>query len=96
MYAETRPEELTLRDHLARDRTLLANERTLLAYMRTGFGFIAGGGTLVKFFPEDMALRVIGFALVAAGVVTAVAGVVRFFQIRARMKLILKQPMNSQ
>ena len=32
---------------------MLANERTLLSYWRTGLGLIAGGGTLLKLFPED-------------------------------------------
>lgn len=44
-YSKMRPEELELRGHSARDRTILANERILLAYIRTGFGLFAGGIT---------------------------------------------------
>jgi putative membrane protein len=47
-------EELTLRDHLAIDRTRLANERTLLSFIRTGLYFSVMGLTVIKleFFSE--------------------------------------------
>lgn len=92
VYSETPPESLTLRDHLARDRTILANERTLLSYFRTGFGFLAGGVTLVKFFPNDPLLVLLGLVLVISGGVVSVLGVVRFAIISARMRSILRQP----
>lgn len=52
----------TVRDTLARDRTLLANERTLLAYVRTAIMLGVSGVTLVKLYPESR------FALIACGV----------------------------
>lgn len=91
-YAATDPEELTIRDHLARDRTLLANERTLLSYFRTGFGFVAGGVTLVKFFSADRFLFVMGFVLIGLGGVTSVLGCARYFIISRRLKTILLAP----
>lgn len=92
VYKEAHPDELTLRDYLARDRTVLANERTLLSYLRTAFGFAAGGVTLVKLFPEDVILLGSGLALLVLGFLTAVFGLVRFRTIRNNMRAIMKPP----
>lgn len=92
MYSKTNPEELTLRDHLARDRTVLANERTLLSYVRTGFGMLAGGVTLIKLFPEDGWLWSIGVGLLAAGGLVTLIGMWRFLVVNARMQRILLPP----
>ena len=40
--------EMTLRDHLAMDRTRLANQRTLLAFIGTSLHFLAGAITFAK------------------------------------------------
>lgn len=92
MYANTKPEDLTLRDLLARDRTVLANERTLLAYVRTGFGMLAGGVTLIKLFPEDRGLWVVGLGLLLVGTLVTLVGVWRFAVVNARMRRILLPP----
>ncbi len=92
LYAETLPEHLTLRDHLARDRTVLANERTLLSYLRTAFALFAAGGTLLKLFPQDQALVVLGIVLSVLGLATTVLGIGRFATTRRNLRRILLAP----
>lgn len=92
VYSEVRPEDMSLRDHLALDRTVLANERTLLSYMRTAFGFVAGGVTLVKLFPDDAILVWLGFLLVVIGGSIAILGLGRFVVVSRRLKTILTPP----
>jgi putative membrane protein len=95
-YRDMKPEDLTLPDLLARDRTVLANERTLLAYVRTAFGFVAGGVTLIKLFPEDQTLLILGIGLIATGFVVAVVGLFRFWSVARRLKSISRKPVRSQ
>ena len=77
-YKEINPQDMILRDHLARDRTVLANERTLLAYIRTAIALLAGGGTLLKLFWGNLAIVVVGGFLLAFGAATIAVGVWRF------------------
>jgi putative membrane protein len=88
-YTEVEPTQLTLRDHLARDRTILANERTLLAYVRTAFGFAAAGMTLIKLFPGEPGSQTMGFWLLVSAALLAIVGVVRFWMVRSQMKRII-------
>ena len=90
MYSEFDPQELTLRDHLARDRTILANERTFLSYLRTGFGVAAGGVTLLKLFPSDLILWWLGISLSVAGGLITLVGIWRFVAISQSMRRILQ------
>ena len=92
MYSDADPSDLTLRDHLARDRTILANERTLLSYLRTAFGLAAGGGTLLKLFPDDLALRGLGIGLLVIAILVACVGAGRFIVVNQRMRRILQPP----
>jgi len=87
-YAHVRRDEMILRDHLARDRTVLANERTLLSYIRTAIAMLAAGGTLLTVFPGNLALRVLGFAAIGLGLVVAVIGVWRFCVIASHLHAI--------
>ncbi|QDT02952.1 hypothetical protein K227x_13310 [Rubripirellula lacrimiformis] len=73
------------KDDLALVRTDLANERTLLAYSRTSLMMAATGVTLVKFFPEVLRIRLIGWALVAVGVTIGTVGVTRFVNLHRRL-----------
>ena len=73
------------RDVLALMRTDLANERTLLAYGRTSLMVCASGLTLIKFFPEMMVARGIGWALTIISAVIGIIGMVRFEKLRKRM-----------
>ena len=95
VYQKLSPEELILRDHLARDRTVLANERTLLSYVRTAFGFLAGGVTLIKLFPRDAGSFTLGIVLVVLAALVAIIGAYRFVRVAARMNAILRRPENG-
>jgi len=87
-YSRFNKEEMILRDHLARDRTILANERTLLAYVRTAIALLAAGGTLVRFFPDSIALHTTGIALLALGVCVVGFGIWRFIDVARDMRKI--------
>ena len=62
-YQSFKKEEITLRDHLAADRTILANERTFLAYIRTALTFFVSGVTFIKFF-DNLILEILGWVFV--------------------------------
>jgi putative membrane protein len=68
---------LTLRDHLALDRTALANERTLLAYLRSGVALLLAGVTFIQFGAEAWYLG-IGLACLPSGLATTMVGVRRY------------------
>lgn len=87
-YSQVDRDELTLRDHLARDRTVLANERTLLAYVRTAIALAAAGGTLLALFPANFPLRVVGITLVAGGIAVVLFGSWRFTIIARHLRQI--------
>ncbi len=82
--------DLTLRDELAIDRTVLANERTLLAYLRTALALVILGATFLHFLQAAIA-HVAGWTCVVLGLVTAVLGAVRFQRMRMRLLAIDKK-----
>lgn len=88
-YAEVEPDALSLRDHLARDRTTLANERTFLSYIRTGSGFAIAGGTLVKLFPTEISSQILGGILLAVAAVVMLIGAWRFVTVRSQLHRIV-------
>jgi len=71
---------------LAIVRTNLANERTLLAYLRTAFVMAVSGGTIIKFFGDETRWLVAAYGLIALGAVLLVAGIVRFFRWKRRLR----------
>lgn len=83
-YSQFHPEDLTLRDGLAIDRTALANERTLLAYVRTALALIILGATLIDFF-DQMGYQIVGAISFVLGLSTLVLGAVRFLRVRRRL-----------
>ena len=87
-YSKFDADEMILRDHLARDRTVLANERTLLAYLRTAIALFAAGGTLLRFFPDSFSLRVLGVLLLLMGAVVVVLGGWRFTVVAGHMRRV--------
>lgn len=88
-YAAVEPDALSLRDHLARDRTTLANERTFLSYIRTGSGFAIAGGTLIKVFPTQTSSQILGVVLLAIAAVVMLIGIWRFVTVRAQLHRII-------
>ena len=75
MYTDIDPADMILRDHLARDRTILANERTLLAYVRTTIALLAAGGTMLHYFAGRPLLQAVGGGLIALALVALALGV---------------------
>ena len=53
-------QHLTLRDHLALDRTVLANRRTSLSFLRTTAMLFGGGTTFIKTFSSDTIMILLG------------------------------------
>ena len=84
-YSQIPEGDLTLRDQLALDRTVLANERTLLAYLRTALALLAGGVTLLHFVDRAWAIVLGGAALPLAALVTVI-GVARFARVQRRLR----------
>lgn len=83
-YSDFRSDDLTLRDHLAVDRTVLANERTYLAYIRTALAFVVIGATFLHFLHEVL-LQTVGYAFAGLGGVVFVLGTLRFFRMRKKL-----------
>lgn len=86
-YAEVPEDDLTLRDQLALDRTVLANERTLLAYLRTALALLAGGVTLLHFVDAAWAVALGTVSLPLAAAVGAY-GMWRFVRVRRRLRRV--------
>jgi len=86
----------SLRDELARDRTVLASERTLLAYVRTSLMLFASGITLLKLFHDDAILSAMGYALVPLAVGAGIIGYVRFRKMRLELKSMSRKAEDGQ
>jgi putative membrane protein len=84
-YESNLPEELILRDHLARDRTKLANERTLLAYIRTAFMLFVAGPATLKVFNDTPSVMFTAWLFIAVGVLVGIFGIWRFVSMRRRI-----------
>ena len=85
-YSNIDPKDMILRDHLARDRTVLANERTLLAYIRTAIALLASGAMVIKIFPDNRALFMLAVLLLVCGVVIITFGIWRFITVAVELK----------
>ena len=77
---------------LALVRTDLANERTLLAYGRTALMLAGTGVSLIKFLKPSPEILLLGWFLVAVGLVVGVVGVVRFTRLKRRLKRSHEMP----
>lgn len=76
---------LTLRDHLAMERTSLANERTLLAYARTAILLAGSGLTLIKLQSVGPVDKALAASLLLTALIVAALGVRRFRRVRKRV-----------
>lgn len=76
---------LTLRDHLAMERTSLASERTLLAYARTAILLAGSGLTLIKLQPTGSLDHLLAGGLLLAAIIVSLFGLLRFRAVRKRM-----------
>lgn len=80
------PSDTERRDQLALERTRLANERTLLAHIRTAIMLAATGATLLFVYDKQHVPYAVGWALLAAGGITALIGWRRFMNLAARLQ----------
>jgi putative membrane protein len=77
-------------------RFTLANERTFLAWQRTALGLLAAAVAVVQFLPELTVLRhALGAAVGALAVLTAGAGLHRWYQVDRAMRRDLPLPRMS-
>jgi putative membrane protein len=84
-YIHLKREELTPRDYLAADGTILANERILMAYIRTSVALAAAGGSLIHFLGSLATTIGDGLLLVlAVGILGA--GLQRFIRYKRRLR----------
>jgi len=83
-YGRFTDSDLTLRDKLAVDRTLLANERTFLGYTRTALAFAVTGGALIHFF-EPLAIEILGWVFVGVAVAVMLVGVWRYVKMNRKL-----------
>lgn len=75
-YGGFEAHELSLRDRLAIDRTVLANERTLLAYLRSGVA-LAIAGVSIMHFAHQAWFWAVGVACIPGGFFTILIGIAR-------------------
>lgn len=77
------------------ERTKLANERTLLSYMRTALYLVLGGLAFLgmRDFEDG---RIFGYIALSLSVVTAVVGIVRFFQLKRHLNTLYTPIVNLQ
>ncbi len=87
-YTRFAEAEMTMRDHLAHDRTILAGERTLLAYLRTWIALMAAGGSIIEIFKENDILRAVGAILIASAFAVLVLGINRFISTRRQVRAV--------
>ena len=85
VYSRFTPDQLTLRDELALDRTVLSNERTMLGYVRTALAFLVLGLSFLHFL-QARYYHVAGYAFMAVAVFVLLVGILRFLQMCGELK----------
>jgi putative membrane protein len=88
-YARFEQDELTLRDVLAIDRTIVANERTLLGYVRTTLAMLGAGAALLHFFDEQ-ASQYAGWSFLALSIPMLGVGVYHYLQRRRSLGPLIR------
>jgi putative membrane protein len=83
-YSQLDTNHLTLRDHLALDRTTLANERTFLAYIRTALALFVIGVTFLHFLADGI-YSVAAYAFMGLGILVFLVGTIQFLRVKRRL-----------
>jgi putative membrane protein len=86
-YSDVDTAEMSLRDHLATDRTFLSNQNTFLAYIRTALTLFVAGVTFIRFFDQQL-VEIIGWTFIPVGVATFFVGLFRYNRLRQLLKRI--------
>jgi putative membrane protein len=89
-YARFADDDLSLRDLLAVDRTVVANERTLLGYIRTSLALMVTGASMVQFFDSEL-LHIAGWAIGGLAVPLLFAGLWHFGRRRSGLKPLMSK-----
>jgi putative membrane protein len=87
-YSSFSNDDLTLRDRLAVDRTVLANERTMLGYVRTAMAFLALGVSFLHFL-QGIYAQIAGSVFMAVSLPLLAVGAVRYLQVRRDLDNVL-------
>lgn len=78
-------QEIILRDFLALERTRLANERTLLSYLKGSMYLFVASMTIIK-LEEFENIESVGYFSLAISIIALAVGLLRFFQLKHRLK----------
>lgn len=89
-YARFANDDLSLRDLLAVDRTVVANERTFLGFIRTSLALLLTGASLIK-FSDSQILHIAGWALGGLALPLLGAGGIHFLRRRAGLRPLLSK-----
>lgn len=89
-YSKFNGDNLTLRDELAIDRTLLANERTFLAYLRSGAALLIAGITFAQLGTTEIIVNA-GIACLPVGAILTLFGTVRFVRTLWRVRKVRRK-----
>jgi putative membrane protein len=76
-FTEGKKDELTLRDYLAVDRTIMANETSFMSYIRTSLTVVVAGVSIIHFFGGPL-MTVLGWLFIAAAALLFVHGATRY------------------
>lgn len=85
IYSKYQNRELSLRELLAIDRTILSNQRTFLAYIRTAITLLLGGFGLRNLLDDSRILDTVGFIAIAAGIIFLIFGIQKFIKKKKRI-----------
>ena len=89
-YMKFHKGDLSLRDELAVDRTILANERTLLAYLRSAVALLITGVSIIH-FSQGGWFWAFGIACLPTGIITGLVGVLRYRRMNRSIFFVRRQ-----
>ena len=81
--------EMILRDHLAKDRTILANQRTLLSFLRTGLYLVVSAIAVFNVQVLE-GISQLGYVLIGFSVLTVAFGIFNYYRFKKRINDLYK------
>ncbi len=76
-FTEGKKDELTLRDYLAVDRTIMANETSFMSYIRTSLTVVVAGVSIIHFF-NGTVMTIVGWVFIAFAALLFIHGATRY------------------